>query len=209
MNSSKINELEVLLALVVESAAWCWPFFNLENYFQDFKIPSTPKLPSDQTLSDARSSLGLLPPETLASVTITGNETFSAEAAFGLSFKTPKVPQQLLRRDAVVSPPSPDVAEEQAVSEFNRLRFTDNLRPECPGDPPHSVLKQSKLAFFRQFPTLPNFGGLAYKNFIYEVSLFSFYLCKLYIIITRCRSLGQPITTTEEYYFFRMRSAFT
>jgi hypothetical protein len=95
-----------------------------------------------------RSSLGLLPPETLASVTINGNETFSAESAFGLSFKTPKVETPAPSQGPFTSPPSPYKAEEQAISEFNRLRLSESARPGCT-----QILHGANVILFTSSPT--------------------------------------------------------
>jgi hypothetical protein len=89
----------------------------------------------DQT-RDERSSLGILPAETLANFTMATNETFSNEHTFGLGLHkssngaTPQAdatatatsnPGIIVGRPLPL-PPSPDLAEQQALDEFNRLK---------------------------------------------------------------------------------------
>lgn len=86
----------------------------------------------DQTYEE-RSSLGILPAETLANFTMATNETFSHEHTFGLGLHktlngaTSQVDATsnlgIIRgRPLPPLPPSPDLAEQQALDEFSRLK---------------------------------------------------------------------------------------
>ena len=81
---------------------------------------------------DERSSLGILPAETLANFTMATNETFSHEHTFGLGLhKTANGATSqadatsnldIARGRPLPLPPTPNLAEQQALDEFNRLK---------------------------------------------------------------------------------------
>ena len=101
---------------------------------QSFSIPTTfrsttfqPKVRFDQanrTVCDDRSSLGIFPADKMCSVTMTNNETFANEMTFGFEPRAKvKVPSHIEARARLPSPPTPDLAEQHALTEFQRLRL--------------------------------------------------------------------------------------
>ena len=86
-----------------------------------------PKIRFDQasrTVSDDRSSLGIFTAEKMCNVTMTNNETFSNEMTFGFEPRAKvNVPSHVEARVRLPSPPTPDLAEQHALTEFQRLRL--------------------------------------------------------------------------------------
>jgi hypothetical protein len=72
-----------------------------------------------------RSSLGILPPDKFGNTTMTNNQTFSNEIIFGFGPGAKvNVPSHIEAKVQNPSPPTPDLAEQHALNEFQRLRLT-------------------------------------------------------------------------------------
>jgi hypothetical protein len=75
-----------------------------------FTVPSAPR--QDRTANDGRSSLGLLPDESLAGLTLTGNETFARDNTFGFGGLAKPAPRS-------PPPPSAEAAEQVSIKKIS------------------------------------------------------------------------------------------